>query len=224
MKVYQWLVRKIKLSISPLYNVTLEDNIFSWNMDDAVFCIDVSTQEIKGYYMLELSIKNASSSMGSTFYINESALTSSKMQLPIKANGTFKRICHFHEKVESISWQPSQGSGSLESVDLVLKKVTKGFAKSRMLKKLKLKQYNGDMKGLLSAYDQCFAFSKNAVISNEHRDVLGEEKVFFLSANGKECLMKASSDVSEQERSWLESKKASTFTRTSSGLIKRLDK
>ena len=222
--IKEWLKRNIRPLVVVDSNICHDEGGYSWNGDKGVFDVNITNESLKGFYMLELKVKNASSSMNSTFYINESASTSTQMQLPIKAKGTFKRVCHFPEKVESISWQPSQCAGSLESVDLVFKKVTKGFAKSRMLKKLKVKQYNSDMKGLLSAYDQCFAFSKNEVTPNEHQDVLEEETVFFLSANGMECLMKSSSDVSEQERSWLESKKASTFTRTNSGLIKRLDK
>lgn len=220
----KWLKINNKLLLEPDISVLNECGILSWCKSRAFFTTVSPLLSFKGFYMVELSIKNISASMDSTFFVNQDSKHPMTFNLPIKESGCFKRLCYFSEKVESIQWSPGEQSGSLESVDLVLKKVTKGFAKSRMLKKLKLKQYNGDMKGLLSAYDQCFAFSKNAVISNEHRDVLGEEKVFFLSANGKECLMKASSDVSEQERSWLESKKASTFTRTSSGLIKRLDK
>lgn len=219
----QWFKRTCQLLMNPAPTVK-KGEVLLWEEHSGLFLIDMPSHSLKGYYMLELTIKNASSRLDSAFYINESSASSIEMQLPIKTNGTFKRVCYFPEKVESISWQPSQCAGSLESVDLVLKKVTKGFAISRMLKKLKLKTFTSNLDNLLSAYEKRFDTRSSTIEPTVESVALGGDAYVYLSNDGLSCLNISSTEMSKEDKAWVEENHAVAFVRTFDGKIKRLDK
>lgn len=218
-----WLIRRNSISLLPLEKVTREGDIFRWIEIDSLFSASVSEKYIQGFYMLELTVKNTSSSMDSEFCINGSSSKPILVQLPIKSNGTFKRICYLPEKVESITWQPSQCSGSLESVDLVLKKVTKGFAISRMVRKLKLNKFKGNLNNLLLAYEK--RFDTRSPTSDHPLDsiVLGGDAYVYLARDGLSCLNRSSKHMSKDDEAWVEEHEAIAFVRTNDGQLIRLE-
>lgn len=218
-----WFVWKNNIALIPLEKVTRDSETLIWTQEESLFSANLFENNIQGFYMLELTVKNASSNMNSAFFINGSLPKPSFMRLPIKSNGTFKRICHFPDKVESLTWQPSRDPGSLESVELILKKVTKGFAKSRMLKKLKKKEFEGNLHDLMLEYESYF--EGVSYIDNPIKEPVSEcgKFMFYLAADGSSGLTKCEELLSCKDKTWIEENKAKSFVRHSNGKIERLD-
>ncbi len=222
--VKRWLKRTINLSINPCAEVEGEKENYHWVDSNPVFSIDLSNNVIQGYYMLELTVTNASSNMLSEFVWNSDASNHGSFKLPVKSNGCFKRICYFPKTLEALNWIPSGYQGSIGNVEIALKKVSKGFSASRMKKKLKLKSFKGSHDNLLNAYEAVFEPSVHNHFGNVQIDALGQESFIYLSNKRLMCLTTSGKKLSREDRQWIESNDAATFVRTSSGLIKRMEK
>ncbi len=222
--IERWLKRSISLAVASTDEINNANGFYSWNSIDAKFTFDTAKHVIQGYYMLEMTITKSNSNMLGAFYINENIASQVMYNLPVKQNGCFKRICYFPEKLESLTWSAGNVSGSLEGIDVVLKKVSKGFAVSRMKKKLKLKGFKGGIDKLLLAYESFFqifnAIKEQSLVS----DLLGDDSFFYLSEQDSSCVFTSTQNLSKEEKIWTETNKATAFVRSQSGLIKRLDK
>lgn len=128
---------KISLNCQPFKNIKGNGGDYQWDSQNPEFnCTQLNP--VSGFYMLEATINGASSAFLSKLYVNYGDGFSEQNCIPllVKPNGCTKRLCYFPRKPVALRWDPAEQPGSMHSFELILKRVTKGFAFKRMAKKL----------------------------------------------------------------------------------------
>ena len=162
--------KKIDLVPQSLEDVECSKSNFHWASQSPEF-VAKQHNPVAGFYMLEVTIKGASSDFLTNLYVDygEGGSKRSCMPLLVKSKECTKRLCYFPRDVESLTWIPNDQTGSAKSIEVALKRVTKVFAFKRMEKKLSLKHgRNISLKQLgivdfIAAYNQLFLQTKQTV-------------------------------------------------------------
>jgi GT2 family glycosyltransferase len=155
--------RNIKLECLVLKNITRCSNGYHWDSHTPEFnCTQLNP--VPGFYMLEVTINGASNAFMTKLYVDYGEGFSEQNCIPllVKSNECTKRLCFFKRRVVALKWAPSDQPGAMQSFELSLKRVTKGFAFKRITKKLILKnRYETSLKqfgktNFITAYNQLF--------------------------------------------------------------------
>ncbi|WP_422450370.1 MULTISPECIES: glycosyltransferase [unclassified Endozoicomonas] len=165
----RWLDRQPEFSLVPYSDVKPASGEYRWEATgkDPAFMLKHSGAVLHGWYMLTVSVKGNLPQFHGKLYINdgEGMGEESAVYLPLHKGKAVKRVCYFPKPVKGLRFDPTEEIALFNVEALSFSKLTPGFARQLMLKKVS-SFFPGDFSyltrdELVKRYSLCFRHSSS---------------------------------------------------------------
>ena len=165
LKILHWLNPKLSFRMKPGSEVKKGEGRFQWQAvgNDPYFKLQSLSYNPIGWYMLSLSVSSSVTKLTGKLYVDygKGFSEADAIILPMTSGKTFKRVCYFPTRPKSLRFDPVEQLCEFSIDRFEMSKLTSGYARKLMLKKLHARKTTDNCKellpeGILQSYNDCF--------------------------------------------------------------------
>ena len=185
LRLRYWLNPTLSFLMKPNSEVKRDKGHFQWESfgTDPHFRLKPKSYNPKGWYMLSLSVSSTVTKLAGKLYIDygEGITEQEAISLPLTNGKYFKRVCYFPKRPKLIRFDPVEQPCNFSIGSFAMSKLSSGYARKLMLKKLQSRETTNKYKELpltdiLLAYNDVFLPCKKTLTypqwQEKHESVL----------------------------------------------------